>query len=289
MRGWFSRDYEPVETVDPGGSVSFQVPNAGWYWDAGRRAGPAGGRRATRSTARSRCAARAPARRSSSASTRSSPRDVGRDVGHGETFDWALDGDWWHLGERRVRSAPFLGVIGMPPPEPRRALDHPAAALGREHRLQGARRRHDALPPDPGRRRARSWRATATARRATARCRAPRSSARSSARRSRSTSSDLELRSPIARIADAWLAFGFDEDLDLAAEQAHRDDARPDGARARRLARNEALALASVAVDLRVTQVVNQVKGVHAVLRDDAITRIGAWPTSSSCPTSARD
>ena len=31
------------------------------------------------------------------------------------------------------------------------------------------------------------------------------------------------------------------------------------------------LALASVAVDLRVTQVVNQVKGVHAVLRDDAI------------------
>ena len=36
----------------------------------------------------------------------------------------------------------------------RRALDDPAAALGREHRLQGARRRHDALSPDPGRRRA---------------------------------------------------------------------------------------------------------------------------------------
>ena len=35
--------------------------------------------------------------------------------------------------------------------------------------------------------------------------------------------------------------------------------------------REEALALASVAVDLRVTQVVNEVKGVHAVLRDDAI------------------
>ena len=37
------------------------------------------------------------------------------------------------------------------------------------------------------------------------------------------------------------------------------------------ISRPEALALASVAVDLRVTQVVNQVKGVHAVLRDDAI------------------
>ena len=34
MRGWFSRDYEPVATVEPGGSVSFQVPNAGWFWDA---------------------------------------------------------------------------------------------------------------------------------------------------------------------------------------------------------------------------------------------------------------
>ena len=32
----------------------------------------------------------------------------------------------------------------------------------------------------------------------------------------------------------------------------------------------EALALASVVVDLRVTQVVNQTLGVHAVLRDDA-------------------
>jgi acetamidase/formamidase len=37
------------------------------------------------------------------------------------------------------------------------------------------------------------------------------------------------------------------------------------------VSRPEALALASVAVDLRVTQVVNEVKGVHAVLRDDAI------------------
>jgi acetamidase/formamidase len=38
------------------------------------------------------------------------------------------------------------------------------------------------------------------------------------------------------------------------------------------LSRAEALAFASVVVDLRVTQVVNQVLGVHAVLRDDALT-----------------
>jgi acetamidase/formamidase len=36
------------------------------------------------------------------------------------------------------------------------------------------------------------------------------------------------------------------------------------------LGRDDALAFASVLVDLRVTQVVNGVLGVHAVLRDDA-------------------
>jgi acetamidase/formamidase len=81
---------------------------------------------------------------------------------------------------------------------------------------------------------------------------------------------DRELRSPIARTADSWLAFGFDEDLDVAAEQATEtmlDLMECELGASRR----EALALASVAVDLRVTQVVNEVKGVHAVLRDGAI------------------
>ena len=36
------------------------------------------------------------------------------------------------------------------------------------------------------------------------------------------------------------------------------------------LSRQDALAFASVVVDLRATQVVNLVLGVHAVLRDDA-------------------
>jgi acetamidase/formamidase len=81
---------------------------------------------------------------------------------------------------------------------------------------------------------------------------------------------DRELRSPIARTADSWLAFGFDEDLDAAAEQALATmlDRMEQELGA---SRKECLALASVAVDLRITQVVNEVKGVHAVLRDDAI------------------
>ena len=39
------------------------------------------------------------------------------------------------------------------------------------------------------------------------------------------------------------------------------------------LERTHALALSSVVVDLHVTQIVNGAKGVHAVLRDDALVR----------------
>lgn len=81
---------------------------------------------------------------------------------------------------------------------------------------------------------------------------------------------DLRIQSPRARIPGAWITFGFDEDLDeaafLAVEQmvdmiADRLD----------LNRADALNLASLAVDLRVTQIVNGVCGVHAILADDAI------------------
>ncbi len=80
----------------------------------------------------------------------------------------------------------------------------------------------------------------------------------------------LELRTPIARTAEAWVAFGFDEDLDRAAEQA-LETMLDVMERELGVVRRHALALASVAVDLHVTQVVNQVKGVHAVLRDGAV------------------
>jgi acetamidase/formamidase len=81
---------------------------------------------------------------------------------------------------------------------------------------------------------------------------------------------DLELHLPIARTPEAWLTFGFDEDLDSAAATA--TDAMLDlMERELGVDRRQALALASVAVDLRVTQVVNGVKGVHAALADDAI------------------
>ena len=80
----------------------------------------------------------------------------------------------------------------------------------------------------------------------------------------------LDLENPIARIPGAWLTFGFDEDLDEAAAQAV-DGMLALMARELGLDRLDAFALASLVVDLRVTQLVNGVKGVHAQLRDDAI------------------
>jgi acetamidase/formamidase len=79
-----------------------------------------------------------------------------------------------------------------------------------------------------------------------------------------------ELKTPIAWTPDAWLAFGFDEDLDEAAAVA-TDAMLELMRREHAIERVDALALASVVVDLRVTQLVNGVRGVHAVLRHDAI------------------
>jgi acetamidase/formamidase len=81
---------------------------------------------------------------------------------------------------------------------------------------------------------------------------------------------DLELRMPVARTDLAWIAFGFDHDLDVAADLA-LETMLDLMQREYGLARGRALALASVCVDLRVTQIVNEAKGVHAVLRHDAL------------------
>ncbi len=81
---------------------------------------------------------------------------------------------------------------------------------------------------------------------------------------------DLTLTTPVAWTPDAWLAFGFDEDLDEAAAIAIDAMLELMG-REHGLGRREALALASVVVDLRVTQMVNGVRGIHAVLSHDAI------------------
>ena len=84
---------------------------------------------------------------------------------------------------------------------------------------------------------------------------------------------DLHLTMPRAKTADAWLTFGFNEDLDVAYFQALSGMldliVEQYG-----ISRVNAYNMASAVVDLHISQVVNGVKGVHAILRDDAIRQL---------------
>lgn len=81
---------------------------------------------------------------------------------------------------------------------------------------------------------------------------------------------EMAISGPCAKTPDAWITFGFDQNLNDACYQAA--NAMLDLMMERyALARKEALALASIVVDLRITQICNGVWGVHALLADDAV------------------
>ncbi|WP_078549876.1 acetamidase/formamidase family protein [Litchfieldia alkalitelluris] len=81
---------------------------------------------------------------------------------------------------------------------------------------------------------------------------------------------DMQLSMPRALTPSSWITFGFDEDLNEATAVA-LDQMVVLMSELYQIEKNEALALASVAVDLRITQVVNGVKGVHAILKHGSI------------------
>ena len=264
--GFFSRDYRPEQVVDPGEPVSFSSRNAGWRWDPedGGPGRPENGGHALEGPFEVRGA------RAGQTLVvhidEVTPRDWGDTFAHGERFEWRLDGDTWRLGDWAVPSAPFLGVIGMPPPEPGEHSTIPPRRWGGNidcKELVAGTQLWLPIPVDgalvmagDGHGAQGDGEVSGTA----IECPLERAVLRFEL-------SDLELRSPLARVDGAWLAFGFDEDLDLAAEQATATmlDLME---RELGVSRNACLALASVGVDLRVTQIVNRVKGVHAVLRD---------------------
>jgi acetamidase/formamidase len=153
VHGYFSRELAPVLAIDPGDAVRFQSLNAGWRWEPDaelfeRDAALHGGH-----------ALNGPIEVRGARAGQTlvvtidevTPRGWGINFGDGAAYEWRLDDGVWRQDELRVVPAPFLGVIGMPPPEPG---DHSTTPLRRQHRLQAARRRHDALSADPGRRRA---------------------------------------------------------------------------------------------------------------------------------------
>ena len=273
VNGHFDRDLEPVLAVDPGDSIRFQALNAAWRWDPDAelfaRDPSVDGGHALCGPVEVR-GARA-GQTLVIGIDEVVPRGWGATWGDGELVSWRLDGGTWRSDRgHAVRSAPFLGVIGMPAPEPGRQSTSPPRRWGGNLDckllvagttlylpvpLDGAR-----ISAGDGHGAQGDGEVSGTA------IECPLEAAQLTL----DVRDDLDLRMPVARVDGAWLAFGVDEDLDLAAEYANETmlDLMQ---RELGLDRAYALALASVAVDLHVTQVVNGSKGVHAVLRDGAL------------------
>jgi acetamidase/formamidase len=80
----------------------------------------------------------------------------------------------------------------------------------------------------------------------------------------------MRLSGPRAHTGAGWITFGFHEDLDEAMLIALEAMVELMGEQ-HGFGRQEAFGLASLVVDLRVTQIVNQRRGVHAVLPHGAL------------------
>jgi len=76
---------------------------------------------------------------------------------------------------------------------------------------------------------------------------------------------DMKLERPMAETATHWIAMGFHKDLNEAVKIALRD-AIQFMVKTKGLTPDDAYALASMAVDLRVTQIVDGNKGIHAMI-----------------------
>jgi acetamidase/formamidase len=264
VKGFFCLDYEPEASVAPGEPVSFHALNAGWHWDSDDESTrPEGGGHALAGPFEVRGA-----RAGQTLAVRIdevTPRGWGETFGESERFEWRLDGDTWLMGTHAVPSAPFLGVIGMSPPEPGEHSTIPPRRWGGNidcKLLVAGTTLYLPIPVDGALLMAGDCHGaqgdgevSGTA----IECPLERATLTLDV-------SDVELRMPIARTPDAWIAFGFDDDLDAAA--AHATETMLDlMERELGIGRKEALALASVTVDLHVTQIVNVAKGVHAILR----------------------
>jgi acetamidase/formamidase len=271
LHGHFSRDLEPVLSIDPGDSVRFATPNAGWFLDDETRFEPISSPLDDGHALAGPIEVRG-AREAQTLVVRIDevvPGPWGETFGDGVRVRWDLDDGVGAALGRRVRLAPFLGVMGMPPvgdgvhsttpPRPQGGnidckelvagttlflpipYDGAAFSAGDGHAAQGDGEVSGTAIECPSR-----------------------------AQLTFDLRDDLQLDWPCARVDGAWLTFGFDRDLSAAAWKANEGMLdlleREHG-----LERREALALASVVVDLRVTQLVNDVLGVHAVLRDGVL------------------
>ena len=292
LHGHFSRDLEPVLTVESGDSIVFSCPNSGWRnaeqelfparregeLDAGHALiGPIAVREARAGqTLEVRIEElRIGAGGVTQAGGWSTPLNdrLGLDGGETLTVLWALDADAG-VGRtdsgREVTLAPFLGVIGMPPDEPGVHSTAPPRPSGGNidcKELVAGTTLFLPIPVDGALVSAGDGHAAqGDGEISQLAIEAPMERARITL----SVRDDLPLQWPLAWTPDAWLTFGFDEALDEAAAIAI-EGMLALMQREHGIGEREALALASVVVDLRVTQLVNGARGVHARLAHDAV------------------
>jgi acetamidase/formamidase len=298
LHGHFSRDLEPVLSVDADDSVALSTLDAGWgleqqpddgsprqrfephdfELDAGHAlVGPieVRGARAGQTLSVRIDEIRVGPFGWNAAGGFSTPLNERLGVADGEEFTlrWELDADRG-VGRdqfgREVALEPFLGVIGMPPPEPGRHSTAPPRAWGGNLDCKELVVGSTLFLPIPvdgallslgdGHARQGDGEVSQMA------IEAPFERVQVTL----GVRDDFPLAAPVARPLDAWITFGLDEDLDEAAALAI-DSMLELMEREHGYSRRDALALASVVVDLRVTQLVNGVRGVHAILRDGAI------------------
>ncbi|MEP6909149.1 MAG: acetamidase/formamidase family protein [Actinomycetota bacterium] len=269
LHGYFSRDLEPVLEIEPGDSVRFSVPNHAW--DVGR-------------------------------DEHFEPRNPELDQGHalagpilvrgaraGQTLVVRVDevepGEWgvthggrdhavhWELADGVGRAlgleldlAPFLGVMGMPPPEPGVHGTGPPRRWGGNmdcKELVAGTTLYLPIPVDG------AWFSAGDGHAAQGDGEVSGTAIEVPMRAQLTLDVQDEpvLEWPIARIDGAWITLGFDEDIGVAGGIA-LDGMLALMDRELGVTGADALALASVGVDLRATQIVNGVQGAHAVLRD---------------------
>ena len=291
LHGHFSRDLAPVATIESGDTVAFSCLDSAWHVAPGETFGPrdeeldAGhalvgpievrGAKAGQTLAVRIDEVRVGSFGATLAGGWSTPLNDRLDMSQGEklTLHWSLDAETGTGRDpqgREVELQPFPGVLGMPPPEPGVHPTAPPRRWGGNidcKELVAGTTLFLPIPVDgalfsagDGHARQGDGEVSQTA----IECPLDRLEL------TLTVEDRAELKTPIAWTPGAWLTFGFDEDLDEAAALAV-DGMLDLMQRELDVERVDALALASVIVDLRVTQVVNGVKGVHAVLRHDAI------------------
>jgi acetamidase/formamidase len=288
LHGRFSCELPPILAIDSGDTIAFSCLDAGWHVERDRSFEP----RDRTADAGHALVGPVEVRGARAGQT----LEVAIEHVEPATWGWSGAGNWSPLGRRlglrgrvhlmweldpaagvgrderghEVDLHPFLGVIGMPPPEAGTHSTAPPRVWGGNidcRELVAGTRLYLPIPVDG-------------ALFSAGDCHARQGDGEVSGvaiecplARAELTLTVLDepvLETPIAWTPEAWLTFGFAKDLNRASTTAIGAMLDLLG-REHDLERAEALALASVLVDLRVTQVVNGVRGVHARLPHGAL------------------